>query len=293
MRRLFPLVLLSGLLAASPAPAPFDLQGHRGCRGLMPENTVPAMRRALDLGVTTLEMDLAISQDRQVLLSHDPYLNAAFVLRPDGQPLSEADGKARRLFGLPYADIRRYDVGSKPYPKFPRQQKLRTYKPLLAEVIDSAEAYAHRKHRPAPRYNLETKTTPAGDGQLHPGPEEFVRLVLAVVQQKGIGARTTLQSFDPRTLEVAHRLAPTLPTALLVENRDGLEANLRRLSFRPAIYSPQHQLVTAELVQACHRQGLLVIPWTVNTAAKAAPLRQLQVDGLITDYPDVVRAARP
>jgi glycerophosphoryl diester phosphodiesterase len=121
-------ILLLLLLAVTGlAPAAFDLQGHRGCRGLMPENTVPAMRRALDLGVTTLEMDLAISQDRQVLLSHDPRLNAAFVLTPAGRPLTPVEGQRLRLFDLPYADIRRYDVGSKPYAKFPRQQKLRTY----------------------------------------------------------------------------------------------------------------------------------------------------------------------
>jgi glycerophosphoryl diester phosphodiesterase len=165
--------------------------------------------------------------------------------------------------------------------------------PLLAEVIDSAEAYARLKCRPAPRYNLETKTTPAGDGQLHPAPEEFVRLLLAVVQAKSIAVRTTIQSFDPRTLEVVHRLAPTLQTALLVENQDGLGTNLRRLSFRPTIYSPQYQLVTAALVQACHRRGMHIIPWTVNTAAEAATLRQLQVDGLITDYPDIVRGSQP
>ncbi|RAK68431.1 glycerophosphodiester phosphodiesterase family protein [Hymenobacter edaphi] len=290
-----PLLLLLALLLKTPpqSPAAFDLQGHRGCRGLMPENTVPAMRRALALGVTTLEMDLAISQDRQVLLSHDPYLNADFVLGPDGQPLPPAEGKALRLFGLPYAAIRRYDVGSKPYAKFPRQQKLRTYKPLLAEVIDSAEAYARLKHLPAPRYNLETKTTPAGDAVLHPAPAEFVDLLLAVVAAKGTLARTTIQSFDPRTLEVVHRRYPAVQTALLVENQDGLDANLQRLSFRPAIYSPQHRLVTPALVQACHQRGVRVIPWTVNTAAEAARLRAQQVDGLITDYPDMVRGQQP
>ncbi|TLM94180.1 glycerophosphodiester phosphodiesterase family protein [Hymenobacter jeollabukensis] len=287
------LFLLPLLLTAAQSPPAFDLQGHRGCRGLLPENTVPAMRRALALGVTTLEMDIAISQDRQVLLSHDPYLNADFVLGPAGQPLTPAEGKALRLFDMPYADIRRYDVGSKPYAKFPRQQKLRTYKPLLAEVIDSAEAYARLKHLPAPRYNLETKTTPASDAVLHPAPEEFVRLLLAVVAAKGTLARTTIQSFDPRTLEVVHRLDPAVQTALLVENEGGLEANLRRLSFRPSIYSPQYRLVTPALVHACHQRGLRVIPWTVNTAAEAAQLRAQHVDGLITDYPDSVRGPQP
>ncbi|MBC6611106.1 glycerophosphodiester phosphodiesterase [Hymenobacter sp. BT507] len=286
-----PFLLLLPLLAMlTPAPTqhpPLDVQGHRGCRGLLPENTVLAMLHALDLGVTTLEMDAAISQDKQVLLSHDPYLNADFVWTPDGQPLTPAAGKALRLYGLPYAEIRRYDVGSHGNPKFPRQEKLKTYKPLLAEVIDSAEAHARRQGRPLPHYNIETKTTPAGDNTLHPEPAEFVRLLLTVITEKGVQDRVIIQSFDPRTLEVVHRTHPTLRTALLVENTDGLAANLKRLSFRPNIYSPAYKLVTPELVQTCHKQGIQVIPWTVNSAAAIKELVAQQVDGIITDYPDL------
>jgi glycerophosphoryl diester phosphodiesterase len=286
MNYLFAFALLT--LSAAAQQRPPDMQGHRGGRGLMPENTIPAMRRALDLGVTTLEMDAAISQDKQVLLSHDPYLNADFVYQPDGQPLTKEQGKALRLYSLPYAEIRRYDVGSHGNPKFERQQKLRTYKPLLAEVIDSAEAYARRTHRPAPYYNIETKTTPAGDGLNHPAPDEFVRLLLAVIAQKGVQNRVIIQSFDPRTLEVVHRTQPQLRTALLVENQGGLAENLQRLSFTPSIYSPHYKLVTAQLVQACHQQRMQVIPWTVNTAEDVAQLLHLQVDGFIADYPDLM-----
>jgi len=282
------LALLAFLtLSAAAQQRPPDIQGHRGCRGLMPENTIPAMRRALDLGVTTLEMDIAISQDKQVLLSHDPFMNADFVYRPDGQPIAKSDEQNLRLYSLPYAEIRRYDVGSHGNPKFPRQQKLLTYKPLLAEVIDSAEAHARRTHRPAPYYNIETKTTPAGDGVAHPAPEEFVRLLLAVIAKKGIQQRVIIQSFDPRTLEVVHRTQPKLRTALLVENQDDLTKNLGRLSFVPTIYSPKYQLVNKELVQACHQLSVQVIPWTVNTPVELAKLLQLQVDGFITDYPDL------
>jgi glycerophosphoryl diester phosphodiesterase len=285
MRYLFLTAL--ALVGAAPVPR-LDVQGHRGCRGLMPENTILAMRRALALGVTTLEMDAAISQDKQVLLSHDPYMNADFVYQPDGQPLTKAKGESLRLYSLPYATIRRYDVGSHGNPKFAQQQAVRTYKPLLAEVIDSAEAYARRTHRAAPFYNIETKTTPAGDNLNHPAPAEFVQLLLAVVQAKGIQDRVIIQSFDPRTLEVVHRTQPRLRTALLVENQDGLTANLTRLSFQPSIYSPQYRLVTADLVQACHARHLQVIPWTVNTAAEAASLQAAGVDGLISDYPNLL-----
>ncbi|RZK29585.1 MAG: glycerophosphodiester phosphodiesterase [Hymenobacter sp.] len=278
-----------GASAIAQPQRPFDWQAHRGGRGLMPENSIPAMRRALDLGATTLEMDVAISQDKQVLLSHDPYLNADFVYRPDGQPIAKAEEKSLKLYSMPYAEIRRYDVGSHGNPNFVRQQKLLTYKPLLAEVIDSAEAYARRRSRPAPFYNIETKTTPAGDGTYHPAPAEFVQLLLAVVTAKGIQSRVIIQSFDPRTLEVVHRMQPQLRTALLVENPDSLAKNLRRLSFRPSIYSPHYKLVNLALVRACHQRHMLIIPWTVNTLAEAGRLMQQQVDGLITDYPDLVK----
>jgi glycerophosphoryl diester phosphodiesterase len=284
------LCALAWLAFGGPASAqsqrPFDWQAHRGGRGLLPENTIPAMRRALALGVTTLEMDVAISQDKQVLLSHDPFMNADFVYRPDGRPIAKAEEKSLKLYGLPYAEIRRYDVGSHSNPKFAQQQPLLTYKPLLAEVIDSAETYAQRHHRPAPFYNIETKTSPAGDSVYHPAPEEFVRLLLAVVAAKGIQSRVIIQSFDPRTLEIVHRAQPQLRTALLVENPDGLEKNLRRLSFSPTIYSPHYKLVDDALAQACHQKNILIIPWTVNTVAEAEQLIRKQVDGLITDYPN-------
>ena len=285
MKKLLILLFLTQTVLAQTRA--LDIQGHRGGRGLMPENTVPAMCRALDLGVTTLEMDIAISQDKQVLLSHDPFMNADFVYRPDGQPIAKAEEKSLKIYQMPYAEIRRYDVGSHGNPKFPQQQKLPTYKPLLAEVIDSAEAYARRRKRPAPFYNIETKTTPAGDGTNHPAPEEFVRLLLAVVQAKGIQRRVIIQSFDPRTLEVVHQAQPALRTALLVDNQEGLEKNLARLSFTPSIYSPAYKLVTSDLVQACHLRHIQVIPWTVNTAVEARQLVEQQVDGIITDYPDL------
>jgi glycerophosphoryl diester phosphodiesterase len=291
-KKLFAWVLLwlgSGIAAATRPPRPFDWQAHRGGRGLRPENTIPAMRHALALGVTTLEMDVAISQDKQVVLSHDPFMNADFVYRPTGQPIAKAEEKSLKLYGMPYAEIRRYDAGSHGNPKFPQQQPLLTYKPLLAEVIDSAEAYAQRHHRPAPYYNVETKTSPAGDGIFHPAPEEFVQLLLAVVAAKGIQKRVIIQSFDPRTLEIVHRTQPRLRTALLVENADGLEKNLLRLSFQPTIYSPHYKLVDKELVLACHQRTILVIPWTVNKPNEANLLIQQQVDGLITDYPNLFK----
>ncbi|GAB3537777.1 glycerophosphodiester phosphodiesterase family protein [Pontibacter brevis] len=265
-----------------------DVQGHRGARGLMPENTIPAMKKALDLGVTTLELDVCISKDKLPLVSHEPFFSATITLTPDGKPIPESAEKTYNLYALDYEEIRKYDVGSKPHPDFPMQQKMVVYKPLLSELIDSVERYAASRNMPAPRYNLEIKASPEGDMVYHPEPEEFVALVMQVVAEKELKDRVLLQSFDPRILEELHRKHPDVPVAFLVSNVKGLEGNLQRLSFLPAVYSPYHKLVNRRMVEACHKKGLKIIPWTVNTKARMNQLIRMGVDGIITDYPDRV-----
>lgn len=273
---------------STPFPA-FDKEGHRGARGLMPENTIPAMRKAIDLGVTTLEMDAVISKDKQVVVSHDPYFNHDITTTPDGKHLSKSEGSALLLYQMAYEDIKKYDVGLKPHPGFPRQEKLAVHKPLLSELIRASEAYAKEKGVAPLWYNIETKSKPSGDGTKHPAPEEFVDLLVAVIQQEGIAARTVVQSFDPRTLKVVHRKYPHLKTSLLIEatEKTTLEEQLADLGFVPDVYSPNYALVTPGLVQACHAKGMKVVPWTLNTKELIEKARAAGVDGIITDYPDL------
>ena len=270
------------------APSGFDVQGHRGARGLAPENTLPAFRRGLELGVTTLELDTVISRDREVVVSHDPLMSDVFCSHPDGRPVSR--GEEVVLFDLPYDEIARFDCGSRPNPRFPEQALVSVAKPLLRDVIRLAERWARDNHRDI-FYNVETKSKPATDGQRHPPPEEFVELIWAVVQEEGVAERFTLQSFDVRTLQEARRRVLPIRLALLVEEdgRDpetSLHAGIEALDFMPDIYSPQHTLVTSSVVAAAHTEGMLVIPWTVNERAAMERLKALGVDGLITDYPD-------
>jgi glycerophosphoryl diester phosphodiesterase len=164
-------------------------------------------------------------------------------------------------------------------------------KPLLRDVIAAAEAYTAEHGLPAVHYNIETKSTPAGDGVFHPEPEVFTRLLYDVVVEAGVKDRTILQSFDVRTLQVGRALDPSWRLALLIgqgEDR-GLEANLAALGFTPHIYSPDYHLVDAALLDDAHGRGMLVIPWTVNTEEEMQHLQALGVDGLITDYPDLGR----
>jgi glycerophosphoryl diester phosphodiesterase len=268
----------------------FDTQGHRGARGLMPENTVPAMLLALELGVTTLEMDAHISKDGQVLLSHDPYINPAHELLPDGSEIPAADAKKYVLYEMNYSDIRAFDVGSKRYSNFPEQQLMKAHKPLLSEVIDSAQAYIKKHQLPQAFYNIETKSKAKTDGTYHPAPEEFVQRLMDIIEEKQLKPWVIIQSFDVRTLQVLHAKYPEVKTALLVENMNSLEANLKKLGFTPTIYSPAHMLVTAALVEAAHKRGMKVVPWTVNSLDRIKALKHSGVDGIISDYPNLFKS---
>lgn len=266
----------------------FDTQGHRGCRGLMPENTIPAMLKAIDLGVTTLELDAVISKDNEVVVSHEPFFNHEISLKPDGKPVTPAEEQSLNIYQMTYEEIKAFDVGSKPNPRFPEQQKFRVSKPLLRELLDSTEAYAGQKGRTL-FYNIETKCAPRGDGTYHPAPAEFVDRLMGVVQSKGLAERVIIQSFDFRSLQYLHDKFPTVRTAMLIEdnNTRSLEDQLQSLGFTPTIYSPHHSLVTAALIQKCHEKGIKVIPWTVNNVKRMEKLKEMGVDGIISDYPNL------
>lgn len=277
----------SNMPSTSAVLPAFDAQGHRGARGLMPENTVPAMLKALELGVTTLEMDAHISKDGQVLLSHDPYINPAHELLADGSHIPAADAKRYVLYQMDYSEIRKFNVGSKRHSSFPQQQLMPAYKPLLSEMIDAAQAHIKKHGLPQVFYNIETKSKPATDGKHHPKPEEFVDRLMEVLQEKKILPWVIIQSFDVRTLQALHRKHPEVKTALLVENPDGFEQNLKKLGFIPTIYSPAYRLVTPALVAAAHQQHIKVIPWTVNELDEMRHLKEMGVDGIISDYPNL------
>jgi glycerophosphoryl diester phosphodiesterase len=296
MKRIFIIALISfymtGCSTARQKPFPenpsFDRQGHRGARGLMPENTIPSMLKAIDLGVTTLEMDLVISKDRKVVVSHDPYFHENITTTPAGNTISKAEAATLLLYQMDYDSIRKYDVGLKPHPLYPRQQKIATYKPLLSELLEATESYASGKRRQM-LYNIEIKSKPENDGKKHPVIEEFVDLVMQVINDKSIAGRANIQSFDPRALQVVQRKYPTMRTALLIEDNDKrpIQEQLDQLGFIPSIYSPHYSLVTPALIKFCHEKNMQVIPWTINDLEEIKRQIKMGVDGIITDYPDL------
>lgn len=279
----------SGPQKTSPTSRNFDKQGHRGCRGLMPENTIPAMINAIGLGVTTLEMDVVITKDKQVILSHEPFFNHEITTKTDGSFINEKEEKNFNIYKMTFAETQQFDVGLKPHPRFPQQQKMAVHKPRLADVFEAVKTDMMTRRRPFPYYNIETKTNPATDNVYHPAPAEFVELLMAVIKEKQLEDFVIVQSFDFRTLQYLHQHYPAIKTAMLIEDYDkrSLEDQIKALGFTPTIYSPAYVLATEAVIKKCHDQNIKIIPWTVNDKKEIERLKLLGVDGIISDYPDL------
>jgi glycerophosphoryl diester phosphodiesterase len=275
-------------MSATYTPSTFDKQGHRGCRGLMPENTVAAMLHAIPY-VTTLEMDVVITKDKKVVLSHEPFFNTEITTKPDGTFVKPEEEKSLNIYKMNYEEVLKYDVGLKPHPRFPKQQKIAAHKPLLADVLDSVKQYMMTAKRPPLYYNIETKSQPASDNDLHPAPGEFVDLLMKVIKEKDLQEMVIIQSFDFRTLQYLHKHYPSIKTAMLVEVSDkrSFRKQLDDLGFTPSIHSPAYQLVTANLIKECHERNIRIIPWTVNDKKQIEKLKAMGVDGIISDFPDL------
>ena len=220
-------------ITSSAPRAAFDKEGHRGCAGWMPENTIPAMLKAIEIGVTTLEMDAHITSDSEVVLSHDHWLNPAITTKPDGSLIDSTEPKYI-LYNMTYDSIRRFDVGGKPYSRFPRQQKMRVSMPLLSDLIDSVEAYC-KQHGKRVDYNIEIKSSVKGDGMYHPEPIAYTARVMRLLIQKNILPHVIIQSFDNRPLQYMHQHYPAVRTSLLIEDFDkrSLQQQFTELGFIP------------------------------------------------------------
>jgi glycerophosphoryl diester phosphodiesterase len=272
----------------APYPA-FDREAHRGGRGLMPENTIPGMINTINLGMETLEMDLHITADNKVIVSHDEYINPLFSLTPDGKEIPKEDNRKYILYKMTYAEIAKFDVGSKPYSKFPEQKKMKVSIPLLADLIDSVQTYLKSTGKRQVLYNIETKSSDKGDGTVNPDPETFVKLMMEVLEQKKILPYVVIQSFDKRTIQLINKKYPEIRTSWLVDNKKTTTENLAELGYKPFIYSPNFKMVTADVVKECHAQGIKVLPWTPDTKEDIAAMKALGVDGIITDYPNFLQ----
>lgn len=287
-----------------------DIQGHRGARGLAPENTLPAFARSLAIGVTTLELDCAITKDGVVVVSHDPAFNPDITRGPDGKWLQET-GPA--LWRLDFRDTQRYDVGrinpASAYAKrWPEQRPVDgTRVPRLADLF----ALVRKSGNETIRFNIETKISPLAPGETTM-PEDFARKLISAVRSAGMAGRTAVQSFDWRTLQVVQKEAPEIPTVYLTVEKGFMDSIQRDKPVSPwtagfhvsrhggsiprmvkaaggAVWSPYHAETTRDQVKEAQSLGLKVVVWTVNDPADMRRLIEWGVDGIISDRPDLLR----
>jgi glycerophosphoryl diester phosphodiesterase len=289
-----------------------DIQGHRGARGLAPENTLPAFARALGIGVTTLELDCAITKDGVVVVSHDPAFNPDITRGPDGKWL-EKTGPA--IWGLTFKELQRYDVGrlnpANAYAKrWPEQRPADGARiPRLADLF----ALVRKSGNETVRFNIETKISPLEPVQTT-GPEDFSRKLISALRSAGMAERTAIQSFDWRTLQVVQKEAPEIPTVYLTVEKgfmDSIQADKPSSPWTAgfhvsryggsiprmvkaaggAVWSPYHAETTRSQVKEAQSLGLKVVVWTVNEPADMRRMIEWGVDGIISDRPDLLRRA--
>lgn len=265
-----------------------QIHGHRGCRGLFPENTIPAFLHALQLGVDALEMDVVLSADQQVVVAHEPWLSAQLGLSPTGQFIDSQKEQSFNLFELPYVTIRQSIVGTIPHPRFPAQQQVAAYRPLLEEVLRATELFCQQAGRPLVSYSIEIKSSPETEGRFHPSPHEFTSIVLASILPTLL-PRITLLSFDPRILQVARYLLPRLRVCLLVETVFSPVTVFSSLGFVPEVFGPDYKLLDRTVLLEMRQlySELEVVPWTVNEPADIMRLANMNVTGITTDFPNL------
>jgi len=292
--------------------ATFDLQGHRGARGLRPENTLSAFTWALEHGVSTLELDCGVTRDGVVVVSHDSTLNPDITRDSRGKFL-EAAGPP--LHTLSFAELQQYDVGrirpgSEYAARFPEQEPVDGQRiPRLADVYELVRRSGNRDVR----FNIETKLDPL-QPELTAVPKPFVEALIAVIRDSGMESRTTIQSFDWRTLAEVRKLAPAVVTVALTDQQpdeDTMEVGKPGASpwlggidvddyggsvpkavkaIGARVWSPSAPDLDARVVAEAHALGLAVVPWTVNDPKDMERVLALGVDGMISDRPDLLRA---
>jgi len=266
-----------------------DIQGHRGARGIFPENSIPGFLAALDSGVTTIEMDVVVSKDGLIVVSHEPYMNHDICLDSEGNRINKSEGKEHNIYQYNYEEIMKFDCGSIGNSDFPEQQKIKISKPLLSEVIKTVEKHIKNYTFFEVDYNIDIKSGRSTDNSNHPPPREFSDLVYEVIDAYLPWERVNVQSFDFRLLKYWHQQYPEVRLAVLVANIKSIDTNLANLGFKPEIYSPYYKLLNRRKVRNLHKRGLKVIPWTVNNAKQMKKIMGWGVDGIITDYPHLAK----
>jgi glycerophosphoryl diester phosphodiesterase len=273
-----------------PLASIFDIQGHRGFRGRYPENTIPGFIAAVRAGATTLEMDIVITGDSQILVSHEPFMHHEYCSFKNGKPVSAEEARGQNIFRMNIDEIRSYDCGSRGHPRFPEQIRMHVHKPLLSEVFEAVEMFVAENRLIPVRYNIEVKSSESEEGVYYPPPDLYCDRIVETINSSGLWNRINVQSFDHRILKSLRSKKPDCRLAILVEDLKSCEDHWTMLGFIPEIYSPHYRLLSSGQIHLLRERGIKVIPWTVNEESDMKLLIESGVDGIITDYPDRLSA---
>lgn len=264
-----------------------ELIGHRGATGLVPENTIPGFKKALEYGVDGIELDVVIAGDDQVVISHEPWFRHDICLTPEGDSLDEESQMEHLIYEMTYEEIAQYDCGSVQRPGYPDQQTQFLSKPLMKDALREVESF-RKDHDYAPvDYNVEIKSNAAWDNKLQPEPDETAKIVYDELQAIGLLDRIKILAFDERILNAMNEIDSTLTQVYLISGSESdISANLAKLNFTPDVYAPAYSLVDSILVERVRAEGMRIFTWTVNDYNEMIRLIDLGVDGIISDYPN-------
>jgi glycerophosphoryl diester phosphodiesterase len=263
--------------------------GHRGARGIFPENTIDGFIYAANLGLAGIELDVVISKDNKVVVSHEPWMNPRTCTKPNSSKVSFL--KRKNLYRMDYAEIKAYDCGLRGHPDFPHQKKIAAYKPLLSEVIEKTEAALLNSRNYLPIYIVEIKSNWLTDNKLHPPPEEFAKLVMDELKPFNINNRILIQSFDMRPLNIIHKNNLGFMVGMLVRSPRFIKRRMKTLSFVPDTCGVHHKLTSEKWVGKIHELGMKLLVWTQNEKADMLNHIKMGADGIITDYPEIALEA--
>ncbi|MEY3399232.1 MAG: hypothetical protein RL220_1826 [Bacteroidota bacterium] len=265
------------------------IHGHRGCRGLRTENSIDSCTHAFAAGAEYIEIDIVVTSDHKLLVSHDPWMNAVLCSYPDGSIIRPEEEKDINIYMMTLSEAQQFRIGDRPEPRFPFQQTNPGAKPALKEVMDCISQLTLPDHHPR-GLNIEIKSREGWDGLYHPAPDVYVDLLLNELESYGYSGKIILQSFDPRILiELQRRNAP-YPLVFLTETEPDPEKVMDLFNFSPWGIGVHHGLITRDYLVACRERGVELLAWTVNEEHDIMEMMKLGVRHLITDYPD--RAAR-
>lgn len=281
------LIFLTGC-QMTEKPNEIIVQGHRGCRGLLPENTVEAFIHATRMGVSTLELDIVLTGDGQVLVSHEPFMSAEICLAPRGNPISEETQTDYNIFRMTADSVRQYDCGTKGNGRFPEQKPIEgAYKPLLSSVVEQVRSTCRDEGIEVPFFNIEIKSNPEWVGHFHPTAKEYVSIFLRQFKYLDMDGLTTIQSFDPQIINALSEEGYALKLVYLSEETQKPHIEkLAELRQKPHGYSVHYKLVTSELLRYCDENDIHLSVWTVNEVSDMEHMLDMGVRNIITDYPD-------